>query len=1383
MTQRNYNPLRKGFAFLTLAVAMQSAYANNVFIDNIWYRDYLDFAQNKGIFKPGATGLQIVQKDGSIFKLPDVPFPDFSAVSSKGATTAIGGAYTVTASHNEKYRHPDGRPSHHSMDTQKWGNTTYRWENSRHHGDFAVQRLNKFVVESEGFDGVEFPRTQQGWDAMHERYGTYVNGKRKIIIMRVGTGDAMFTQGGNKTNLNFAYEQGAMTGTIFEIEKWGAAWADRFPFKNFTTQGDSGSAFLIYDKVDKKWVILGTLHGIDYPQRGLYNAWHNATVNNFKKDHTASLALNQGSATFTNNTTLTHQGGTLNTTRKDVSLTGGGTLNLTSNLDMGIGGLIFDKNQQYTVEGKEFTFKGAGVDIGEGTTVEWNVKGASDDNLHKIGKGTLKVNVAQGNKLKVGNGTVELNADRAFENIYITSGKATVKLNAEHALSGGDYGGIFFANNGGTLDLNGHNFEVKKIAANDVGAVIINTSDQKANVNIKATDKYIYHGTLKGNIDLNYKHETKPNDGVLVLDGGTDVKGDINIENGKLVMMGHATTHATMGPCTIEAFKCPKPPAEVIQGAERPMANKTGKDYMISNNVSDFNQPDWETRLYKFEKLNLTSADYHVGRNAVVEGDIVANGSNLAFGGDQDVYLDRKDGLNITGEGFGFQQQVVAGKSRADSTITYKGDIVADKKSTIDSWMAYFEASLDVKGGSTFNAHGDSVVKLRDQGINVEGASKVALNNVLVEGNKEKVTINASNDSTLTINNVIAKKAQVELKGKHVQGALLADEGGVIHVDEWNLKNGNLETMDSGWINIGHLKTQGSQVASASFTINNRLDMTDLNPYIAGADASAWVGLAGNRITLNKDAKITASFSNDFLSMANVAFGEKYTLIDAKELKDDRADKDITFNLKGDGTIVQSSKENNKIVFEFSEKVEQPVPPPVEPEPDIESEPQPPVTAPLPPTVPPVTTPGEPNPPVPPKPELPAPPAKPEAPKPNPNPNPNPQPRPEAEEIETAFYATAANPRSAAIYNAILEHNKNGGLAYQQVAIKDALTMDNVTDGANALAAIAARTDRMLGETARTITQTRMIQPVRTAIDSRLSSLRSPMVQTNASQYPVASVSGDLSAIGRAMDADALHQSVFVDVSGGYQKDASRKDRIVSTNFGYDKVFRVDGDVMVVGGAFSVTELNNQDGEAADDGRMYSLTGYVSREGQEGFGFQSYLTAGHLANDRSFIPEVALGRQTFDEKSWMVMSSNYLKYRFNVGDIAVKPMLLADIGWTHTSGSESTHLKRDSLNDTTLDLGVGVEVEGAFDATSWMVQLTARHNVWRSADSVGVNLKNAQGFISYGLDDQKSTTFGAHGMISQRLSKTMMLDIATGATASTDGSLGINGNARLRWLF
>lgn len=110
-------------------------------------------------------------------------------------------------------------------------------------------------------------------------------------------------------------------------------------------------------------------------------------------------------------------------------------------------------------------------------------------------------------------------------------------------------------------------------------------------------------------------------------------------------------------------------------------------------------------------------------------------------------------------------------------------------------------------------------------------------------------------------------------------------------------------------------------------------------------------------------------------------------------------------------------------------------------------------------------------------------------------------------------------------------------------------------------------------------------------------------------------------------------------------------------------------------------------------------------------------------------------------------------------------------------------MKRESLSDATINLGLGFEIERMSDQTSWMLQFTARRNVWRSADAVGVNLKNAQGFISYGLDDRKSTTFAAHGMVSQRLTKTMMMDWSIGGSASTDGALGVNGNARLRWMF
>lgn len=89
------------FTVLALSLAVQQACANKINTTNFWYRDFLDLAQNKGQFKAGATGLEITRKDGSTLKLPDIPIPDFSGVSANGNTTAIGGAYSVTATHND----------------------------------------------------------------------------------------------------------------------------------------------------------------------------------------------------------------------------------------------------------------------------------------------------------------------------------------------------------------------------------------------------------------------------------------------------------------------------------------------------------------------------------------------------------------------------------------------------------------------------------------------------------------------------------------------------------------------------------------------------------------------------------------------------------------------------------------------------------------------------------------------------------------------------------------------------------------------------------------------------------------------------------------------------------------------------------------------------------------------------------------------------------------------------------------------------------------------------------------------------------------------------------------------------------------------------------
>lgn len=45
--------------------------------------------------------------------------------------------------------------------------------------------------------------------------------------------------------------------------------------------------------------------------------------------------------------------------------------------------------------GKIKPIKGAGIEIGKGTVVDWSVKGAANDNLHKTGAGTLNVSKRQ----------------------------------------------------------------------------------------------------------------------------------------------------------------------------------------------------------------------------------------------------------------------------------------------------------------------------------------------------------------------------------------------------------------------------------------------------------------------------------------------------------------------------------------------------------------------------------------------------------------------------------------------------------------------------------------------------------------------------------------------------------------------------------------------------------------------------------------------------------------------------------------------------------------------------------------------------------------------------------------------------------------------------
>lgn len=76
-----------------------------------------------------------------------------------------------------------------------------------------------------------------------------------------------------------------------------------------------------------------------------------------------------------------------------------GIINLKDSVNNGAGSLTF--NSDYTVKSdNNKTWVGAGLIINDGVTVNWQVNGVKDDNLHKIGAGALIVN-GTGN-MKVG---------------------------------------------------------------------------------------------------------------------------------------------------------------------------------------------------------------------------------------------------------------------------------------------------------------------------------------------------------------------------------------------------------------------------------------------------------------------------------------------------------------------------------------------------------------------------------------------------------------------------------------------------------------------------------------------------------------------------------------------------------------------------------------------------------------------------------------------------------------------------------------------------------------------------------------------------------------------------------------------------------------------
>ena len=789
---------------LSLAVA-GTVNAANIDISNVWARDYLDLAQNKGIFQPGATDVTITLKNGDKFSFHNLSIPDFSGAAASGAATAIGGSYSVTVAHNKK------NPQ--AAETQVYAQSSYKVVDRRNSNDFEIQRLNKFVVETVGATPAETNPTTYS-DAL-ERYGIVTSdGSKKIIGFRAGSGGTSFINGESKISTNSAYSHDLLSASLFEVTQWDSygmmIYKNDKTFRNLEIFGDSGSGAYLYDNKLEKWVLVGTTHGIasvNGDQLTWITKYNDKLVSELKDTYSHKINLNGNNVTIKNTDITLHQNnadttGTQEkiTKDKDIVFTNGGNVLFKDNLDFGSGGIIFDEGHEYNINGQGFTFKGAGIDIGKESIVNWNALYSSDDVLHKIGPGTLNVQKKQGANIKIGEGNVILNEEGTFNNIYLASGNGKVKLNKNNSLSNDQYAGIFFTKRGGTLDLNGHNQTFTRIAATDDGTTITNSDTTKeAVLAINNEDSYIYHGNINGNIKLthNINSQDKKTNAKLILDGSVNTKNDVEVSNASLTMQGHATEHAifrsTANHCSL-VFLCGTDWVTVLKETESSYNKKFNSDHKSNNQQTSFDQPDWKTGVFKFDTLHLNNADFSISRNANVEGNISANKSAITIG-DKNAYIDNLAGKNITNNGFDFKQTISTNLSIGETKFT--GGITAH-----NSQIAIGDQAVVTLNGATF---------LNNTPISIDKGAKVIAQNSMF------TTKGIDISGELTMMGIPEQNSKTVTPGLHYAADGFRLSGGNANFIARNMASvtGNIYADDAATITLGQPETETPTISSA----------------------------------------------------------------------------------------------------------------------------------------------------------------------------------------------------------------------------------------------------------------------------------------------------------------------------------------------------------------------------------------------------------------------------------------------------------------------------------------------------------------------------------------------------------------------------------------
>ena len=665
-----------------------------------FYRDYLDLAQNKGIFKATDAPLEFAQRNGTKFTFNKIP--NNNARNNKGNFTALGRNFVVTANHTLL-----ASAATNFNENRGWfGNTLYEYATNStqklYGADTTYLQTSKYIVEGQ-IDPLDVPNLEISSQdqAKDEANANKIEGRfrdiknsggasgENILAYEAGTGSLALEKPKSDSD-GFAE---VMSATEFEnqnivnnalgasVNEIGVAYSAVYKshyssvskpgvylfmtsnrgFRNRLLPGDSGSGFFVYDTVAQKWVLVGVLTGVE-DNKNYASIVTARDFNDYKKEYENLVSgVNVlGSALVQNKDNIFSSANGLNIT-------------LNSNLDLGHGGIVVNSGDLTlnSTNGSKIA-KFAGFDIAGGASLNLNV--VSDTSVHKLGKGSLIVSSSGNKPLRLGEGVVELRALNAFDKIYLTSGRGLLRLGVNENLNDK----IFFGNGGGALDLNGFDQTFNNISANSSDAKITNENSQRAThkINGESGKDTIFHASIDKNIELKHSGQGKE----LVFDGGFDIDGALSLENAKVTLQGHPKTHAIGDASVLTPLAKSKIAAA---GLSEPA-------YMDLTRPSTLSQPDWDERKFSAKDgIKLKSSELTIGKDAKLNGDITAKNSVINLSGELTHYIDKFDGSNTYDDGLKYRQDI-------ESKNLLVKDVKFDNKIVMDS-----DSLLRVGGGTT----------------------------------------------------------------------------------------------------------------------------------------------------------------------------------------------------------------------------------------------------------------------------------------------------------------------------------------------------------------------------------------------------------------------------------------------------------------------------------------------------------------------------------------------------------------------------------------------------------------------------------------------------------------------------------------------------------